>query len=295
MTNKEMCKIVQDLLPNYVEKLTSDTTNTFIGEHLKECSECTGILGNMKKDFEKESDNIEKEINYAKKYNTRLKKMKWTLLIVIYTIIFIIIAFFTRNFIVFKSIANKMEDYLKSTNYYVRTYYYKGWNTTKNETWIKDGNMLYIKDDNEYAVFVKNGVCYSVFGKQGYIKEDNGMDISTSEFTYLRSLKDILNSPTTILQYSLSTAMVNGKDCYMLRHQNIILYFEKTTGFLIRFEQLEGFMSPNTDKESDLAYEVQSTIIDYKIEVGKVTDKDLEFDLSGLKQLDISELELTEQ
>ena len=34
------CKIVQDLLPNYIEKLTSDETNIFIEKHLKECEDC---------------------------------------------------------------------------------------------------------------------------------------------------------------------------------------------------------------------------------------------------------------
>ena len=34
------CKIVQDLLPNYIEKLTNNETNKYIESHLNECSEC---------------------------------------------------------------------------------------------------------------------------------------------------------------------------------------------------------------------------------------------------------------
>ena len=44
MTEKRNCKIVQDLLPNYIEKLTNDETNKYIEEHLKECSECQKFL-----------------------------------------------------------------------------------------------------------------------------------------------------------------------------------------------------------------------------------------------------------
>ena len=55
MENKEKCKIVQDLLPNYIDKLTSDETNSFVAKHLEECTECTEIIENMKKNFEKES------------------------------------------------------------------------------------------------------------------------------------------------------------------------------------------------------------------------------------------------
>lgn len=288
MTNKEKCKIVQDLLPNYVEKLISDTTNTFIEDHLKECSECTAILDNMKKDFEKENNDVEKEINYAKKYNNRFKKMKYTLLIVIYTIIFIIIAFFTRNFIVFRSIANKMEEYLKSNNYYVRKYYYQGWYASTTETWVKDENMI-VNFNNELGHIINNGMCYFIYGENGYTVENNTMEVKAGEFDFIEMLKNELNSPKSILQYTLSTAIVNGKDCYMLRHQNIILYFEKTTGLLVRYEQLDGFTSGTYNKE------IQSTVYDYKFEFGKVTDKDLEIDLSRLKQLDISELKATEQ
>ena len=39
MKEKRDCKIVQDLLPNYIENLTNEETNHFIEEHLKECPE----------------------------------------------------------------------------------------------------------------------------------------------------------------------------------------------------------------------------------------------------------------
>ena len=53
MKENRNCKIVQDLLPNYIEKLTTEETNQFIEEHLKECDEC-------KKSFRE----------YAKRYTT---------------------------------------------------------------------------------------------------------------------------------------------------------------------------------------------------------------------------------
>jgi len=49
MEEKRNCKIVQDLLPNYIEKLTNEETNHFIEEHLKECTECQQIFENMQK------------------------------------------------------------------------------------------------------------------------------------------------------------------------------------------------------------------------------------------------------
>ena len=35
MNQKKDCKIILDLLPNYVEKVTSKETNSYIEEHLK--------------------------------------------------------------------------------------------------------------------------------------------------------------------------------------------------------------------------------------------------------------------
>ena len=52
MNGKKDCKIVQDLLPNYIEKLTTEETNQFIEEHLKECDECKTVLENMQKDIQ---------------------------------------------------------------------------------------------------------------------------------------------------------------------------------------------------------------------------------------------------
>ena len=46
MKEKE-CKIVQDLLPNYIEKLTNEETNQFIEEHIEQCEECKEKLKKM--------------------------------------------------------------------------------------------------------------------------------------------------------------------------------------------------------------------------------------------------------
>lgn len=84
MKEKRECKIIQDLLPNYVEKLTKEETNVFIEEHLKECKECDRILENMQKDLN--IDHItkdEKAVKYFKKYRNELKILKATILIIL--------------------------------------------------------------------------------------------------------------------------------------------------------------------------------------------------------------------
>ena len=69
MNEKRECKIIQDLLPNYIEKLTSLPTNQYIEEHLASCDECEKILKNMQKEiFTDTKVNNKKEVKYIKKF-----------------------------------------------------------------------------------------------------------------------------------------------------------------------------------------------------------------------------------
>ena len=69
MKEKTNCKIVQDLLPNYIENLTNEETNRFIEEHLKECPECQKVLENMQKEIDRLNKEIPDKINeYYKIY-----------------------------------------------------------------------------------------------------------------------------------------------------------------------------------------------------------------------------------
>ena len=40
MSDKLRCEIVQDLLPSYVDGLTSDETNEAVKDHLADCVSC---------------------------------------------------------------------------------------------------------------------------------------------------------------------------------------------------------------------------------------------------------------
>ena len=84
MKEKRDCKIVQDLLPNYIENLTNEETNRFIEEHLKYCPECQKVLENMQKEIKvSTTKRDDREVKYIKKYNKKLKILKYALLIII--------------------------------------------------------------------------------------------------------------------------------------------------------------------------------------------------------------------
>lgn len=42
------CEIIRDLLPSYIDELTSEVSNQEIEEHLKECTGCSQYLKEMK-------------------------------------------------------------------------------------------------------------------------------------------------------------------------------------------------------------------------------------------------------
>lgn len=79
--NKNDCKIIQDLLPNYIDKLTNEYTNEFIEKHLNECSECKKIYDRMKKQIDLNFQVDDKEIKTMKKISKKIKIMGILILI----------------------------------------------------------------------------------------------------------------------------------------------------------------------------------------------------------------------
>ena len=84
MKEKRDCKIVQDLLPNYIEKLTNEETNKYITEHLNECKDCKKVLKEMQNDIRlDEAERDKKEVNYIKKFNIKFKLIRNILIILL--------------------------------------------------------------------------------------------------------------------------------------------------------------------------------------------------------------------
>lgn len=79
--NKNDCKIIQDLLPNYIDRLTNKYTNEFIEKHLNECSECKKTYDRMKKQIDLNFQVDDKEIKPMKKINKKIKIMGILILI----------------------------------------------------------------------------------------------------------------------------------------------------------------------------------------------------------------------
>ena len=78
---RDDCKIVQDLLPNYVDKLTTESTNEFIKEHLKECKKCREVYEKMSEQIDLDYNIENKEVKYMKKVHKKILIMGIIILI----------------------------------------------------------------------------------------------------------------------------------------------------------------------------------------------------------------------
>ena len=76
--NNIPCDTVRDLFPSYIDKLTSDTTNQLIEEHISDCAECSDILNSMRApeaESSAASGNQSKEIDFLRKNKRRNLKI----------------------------------------------------------------------------------------------------------------------------------------------------------------------------------------------------------------------------
>ena len=89
------CDIIQDLLPSYSDKISSDATNKLVQEHLKKCKKCVTALSNMNEDIDiTVFENQTEEVDYLKGY----KKNKRVLIILSILLTIIVLAsIFTIN------------------------------------------------------------------------------------------------------------------------------------------------------------------------------------------------------
>lgn len=107
------CEIVKDLLPSYIDKVTNESSNAFIEQHLNDCEDCRKILKDMGEELTLNKIDENKQINYLKKIKL-IQRIKILILIVI--MLFIFITFFSFKISSYEVIINEngKVDYIKT-------------------------------------------------------------------------------------------------------------------------------------------------------------------------------------
>ncbi len=167
-SNNRDCKIVQDLLPNYIENLTDEVTNEYIEEHIATCAECAQVLKDMNGDLKLEQINQEHEIKYLKGIRRRVRRI-----ILAVTIAIILIAGGVIGYV-----------------------YKKSQKQVCNYTFLR---IDYIRENEEemegilIAIFDERGICKSVRGIETYNKDKyEAMQLSKVYYTNLQVLNNNL-------------------------------------------------------------------------------------------------------
>lgn len=253
MENK--CKIIQDLLPTYLEKMTTNETTTFINEHLKICPECKEILNSMKADIEKENLENTELLNNIKTYKRKILTAK----IIIFLIILIFLVFLLSfaidigyKFWIVSNTFEKNTNCVAYSNFTLREYddsieryenhytiYSKG-NQMK-KTYGNDvleyydgNNHYYFNNENKTYWIAKNSNTNTTLNID--ISFMDGMEniITENGINKLEILKFIIFQENIVIQKE----GFRNKDYYIIKNKNNQkIYIDKDTFFVERIEK----------------------------------------------------------
>ena len=108
MSEELKCEIVRDLMPSYIDGLTSEITNEAVREHIDGCQECAALYKKMNEP-EQTNQSFAAEVNYMKKVKnlTRIKILATALT----AVILVAGIFFWRVFICGFSVSPSSVDY----------------------------------------------------------------------------------------------------------------------------------------------------------------------------------------
>ena len=258
------CKIIKDLLPSYIDKLTSDETNIFIEDHLKECNSCTESFENMSSNNEDNENNSlsRKKVKIFKKINHKMRILQ----AIIILIVLIFFAITIRKYL----ILNHIETMAANTDY--NNYSVKIVETTDKVTNIIDyyqnsNNFFKIQtkitmDNNiekyiEYKFKDKSDFWFEIDGK----KMVNEVKKDVEPFVQYQFLnKSFLgNIGLALFPNTLEETSLYKKDCYLLKVDNYFNFIDKETGLTIKEINIDNNM-----------------VVNYSYSFGLVTDEMLQ-------------------
>lgn len=157
------CDIVKDLLPLYVEQITSEVSNKAVEEHLRECEQCSEVYREMK--------TPEPQVQYdrtpAESFRKYVNRKKWRLgaVVAIVTTAIILLLFFVRLALIGSLIGFLALDGMKAQVY---------------EDTDVDHYLWYMGEDAQEAYVHKWGMDEGIFPKE----ISAGMNVTDYKMAY---------------------------------------------------------------------------------------------------------------
>ncbi len=300
--NKRDCKIVQDLLPNYVDNLTQKETNDFLEDHLKNCEECSKKLDAMKAEIKTEKNiNNKKEVDYMKKIRKKLGALK-IIGTSILSLIVLIIIFIVGNYLHVRNVG-KIDKTEKMTEEEIISLLEKG-RENKNY-YLEQISLNRFKEENESfyndaqtIYFAKDGVILSISNSAGkmYYNYNTNENItyinpsSTEEYKYAFI--------TTVPNYPIGLEAVSNNNDYSYKYigkqeingkkyvvANLLINDEKANLFdkiLYKLFSTRVFINADTGIiEKEDAFYIDRFVFEkftiyYNVKLNCITDEDVE-------------------
>lgn len=116
--NHKHCGIIKDLLPLYVDLLTSEESNEAIKAHLATCENCSAIYETLKTNGDFTSDGMGKELDYLKKIKAKRKNFLLMAVGICVAVFGILIAIGVKTFIIGTPVSLEEISYTNDEGYH---------------------------------------------------------------------------------------------------------------------------------------------------------------------------------
>ena len=279
MNFKDNCKIVQDLIPNYLEALTSEETTTFIEKHIAECKECKKELEEMSNGERCPTEEEEKEIEYLKKVKKKNRlNIIFAVCILLCIFMLIYLGCILYRYHLLRFVEKKFDNYAQVDNVYIEingTKFQNGAFSTAStkKYWYKDSILkiqeLYTAGDKSIITLInyKDATEYRIDEKNKTVFKSSGNDITNAyadgkifealfKFDY-----EFTSSPYSLkFLTAISHIQISKEKDILINIHNYACY-DKTTG-LLKMQYSKDF-------------EGNTFLQNYKYEFNTVTEENL--------------------
>ena len=268
MKGEEKCKIIQDLLPSYIDHLTSDETNHYIEEHLHSCEKCTKVLEDMKDNtniLAKEQLKPNRETNYLKKFNKKFRIIQLLLIVIVLIFLFFVIG----KLIILTGLRIKCSYWntTKIENQYAKISTYNTDEMSIIELYYKDGDILvnheyYAYHDKEKSyissLYQANGENFAIIDYLDGRKEIIANFVSTDMFLTTSVENFPLGDISFTIFSDIQKITLNERKYYSIKYNNIEQVIDIETGIKVKQidyntnETIDYFYSFGTVKDTDI-------------------------------------------
>ncbi|MFJ7954329.1 zf-HC2 domain-containing protein [Lysinibacillus sp. NPDC096418] len=204
--------VFRDLVPSYIENLTSEETNKQIENHMEQCENCRQYVKDMQEDLlverNHEQKKEEKNVDYLKKVRSKNRKK-------IFIIVGSLLSIFIGVFFFFDQMWIADEDDIQTTVQQQGTTVTLSFKTKNNHRYVLPMSILYQNSIDEIIIYEK----WNDFSEPARILED-GSNVTVTfldENTLILfdgEEKKLTDEDKITIRYKNSTEEIKLKDLY---------------------------------------------------------------------------------